>query len=105
MSGYNADLGPAWAADAELELFDSPWDELASALPARQRRAAQDHLRVGTPCGSEQRAQQVKLRLGSCGRPGWSTHKVHSNAGHASSGDPVGRGWTVSCISVTEMLR
>jgi acetoacetate decarboxylase len=36
MSGYDADLGSAWAADAELELFDSPWDELASALPVRE---------------------------------------------------------------------
>lgn len=33
MSGQDPDLGPAWKADAELELFDSPWDELASALP------------------------------------------------------------------------
>jgi acetoacetate decarboxylase len=33
MGGFDADLGPAWAAEAELELFDSPWDELASALP------------------------------------------------------------------------
>jgi hypothetical protein len=36
MSGYNADLGPAWAAGAGLELFDSPRDELASALPVRE---------------------------------------------------------------------
>lgn len=36
MSGYDADLGPAWAADAELELFDSPWDELASLLPVAE---------------------------------------------------------------------
>lgn len=35
MSGYDADLGPAWAAEAELELADSPWDELASVLPVR----------------------------------------------------------------------
>ncbi|HET9656764.1 MAG TPA: acetoacetate decarboxylase family protein [Kineosporiaceae bacterium] len=33
MSGFDADLGPAWAAEAQLDLFDSPWDELASALP------------------------------------------------------------------------
>ncbi len=33
MGGYDPDLGPAWSADAELELFDSPWDELATALP------------------------------------------------------------------------
>jgi acetoacetate decarboxylase len=36
MSGFDADLGPAWRADAELELADSPWDELASALPVRE---------------------------------------------------------------------
>ncbi|MDH4159038.1 MAG: acetoacetate decarboxylase family protein [Actinomycetota bacterium] len=36
MGGYDADVGPAWAADAELELADSPWDELASALPVRE---------------------------------------------------------------------
>lgn len=36
MSTQDPDLGPAWKADAELELFDSPWDELASALPVRE---------------------------------------------------------------------
>jgi acetoacetate decarboxylase len=36
MSGRDADVGQAWRADAELELFDSPWDELASALPVRE---------------------------------------------------------------------
>jgi acetoacetate decarboxylase len=36
MGGYDADLGPAWAADAELDLADSPWDEVASALPVRE---------------------------------------------------------------------
>ena len=36
MSGYDADLGPAWRADAELDLADSPWDELASMLPVRE---------------------------------------------------------------------
>jgi len=36
MGGYDPDAGPAWKADAELELFDSPWDELASALPVRE---------------------------------------------------------------------
>lgn len=35
MSGYDADLGPAWLGEAELELADSPWDELASLLPVR----------------------------------------------------------------------
>jgi hypothetical protein len=33
MSGVDADLGEPWVGDAELELFDSPWDELASILP------------------------------------------------------------------------
>jgi acetoacetate decarboxylase len=36
MHGYDGEAGPAWAADAELELHDSPWDELASALPVRE---------------------------------------------------------------------
>lgn len=36
MSGTDADLGPAWQADAQLELFDSPWDEPASLLPVRE---------------------------------------------------------------------
>jgi acetoacetate decarboxylase len=36
MSGYDADLGPAWQGEAELELADSPWDELASTLPVRE---------------------------------------------------------------------
>jgi acetoacetate decarboxylase len=36
MSGYDADLGPAWQGDAELELADSPWDEPASLLPVRE---------------------------------------------------------------------
>lgn len=36
MSGYDADLGQAWAAEAELEIADSPWDELGSLLPVRE---------------------------------------------------------------------
>jgi len=36
MSGIDFDGGPCWQADAELDLFDSPWDELASALPVRE---------------------------------------------------------------------
>jgi acetoacetate decarboxylase len=35
MSGYDAEVGPAWRGDAELELADSPWDEPASLLPVR----------------------------------------------------------------------
>lgn len=36
MGGYDADLGQPWAADVDLELFDSPWDELASSLPVHE---------------------------------------------------------------------
>jgi acetoacetate decarboxylase len=33
MGGVDADLGTPWVGDAELSLFDSPWDEPASLLP------------------------------------------------------------------------
>lgn len=33
MGGIDADLGQAWTGDAELNLADSPWDELHSLLP------------------------------------------------------------------------
>lgn len=33
MGGVDADLGQPWVGDAELSLFDSPWDEPASLLP------------------------------------------------------------------------
>jgi acetoacetate decarboxylase len=33
MGGVDADLGQPWKGDAELSLFDSPWDEPASLLP------------------------------------------------------------------------
>jgi acetoacetate decarboxylase len=36
MGGVDADLGPVWEGDAELELFDSPWDEVASLLPVKE---------------------------------------------------------------------
>ena len=36
MSGFDADLGRSWRADAALELADSPWDELATMLPVRE---------------------------------------------------------------------
>ena len=36
MSGAGFERGQAWAAEANLELFDSPWDELASALPVHE---------------------------------------------------------------------
>jgi acetoacetate decarboxylase len=36
MSGYDADLGPCWQGDAELNLFDSPWDDVASLLPINE---------------------------------------------------------------------
>ncbi len=34
MSGVDLDLGPAWAGDATIELFDSPTEELSSLAPA-----------------------------------------------------------------------
>jgi hypothetical protein len=46
-------------------------------LAARQRRAAQDHVRVSAPCGREQRTQQVELGPGSR-RAGWNIHVAHS---------------------------
>jgi len=33
MGGVDLDLGQPWIGDAELSLFDSPWDEPASLLP------------------------------------------------------------------------
>ena len=33
MGGVDADLGTPWVGDAELTLFDSPWDEPAALLP------------------------------------------------------------------------
>lgn len=36
MGSTDADLGQAWGGDAELELADSPWDELASILPVER---------------------------------------------------------------------
>jgi hypothetical protein len=36
MSGVDFEGGPSWAGDAELTLFDSPWDEPASLLPVRE---------------------------------------------------------------------
>jgi hypothetical protein len=36
MSGVGFEGGPSWVADAELTLFDSPWDEPASLLPVRE---------------------------------------------------------------------
>ncbi|MEY4989257.1 MAG: hypothetical protein RI933_890, partial [Actinomycetota bacterium] len=36
MSSQDADLGQAWEGDAELDLFDSQWDELASILPVEK---------------------------------------------------------------------
>jgi acetoacetate decarboxylase len=36
MRGVDADLGQPWVGDAQLELFDSPWDEPASLLPVRE---------------------------------------------------------------------
>jgi acetoacetate decarboxylase len=36
MSGVDVDLGQAWLGEAELEITDSPWDELASILPIKE---------------------------------------------------------------------
>ena len=36
MGGVDPDLGQPWVGDAELELFDSPWDQPASLLPVRE---------------------------------------------------------------------
>lgn len=36
MGGVDADLGTPWVGDAELNLFDSRWDELASILPVEK---------------------------------------------------------------------
>jgi hypothetical protein len=36
MGGVDLDLGEPWAGDAELELFDSNWDELKSILPVEK---------------------------------------------------------------------
>ena len=36
MGGVDLDLGQPWVGDAELSLFDSPWDEPASLLPVEE---------------------------------------------------------------------
>lgn len=36
MGGVDLDLGQPWKGDAELTLFDSPWDEPASLLPVEE---------------------------------------------------------------------
>jgi acetoacetate decarboxylase len=36
MSGVDLDLGEPWQGTADLELADSPWDELASILPIEE---------------------------------------------------------------------
>lgn len=36
MGGVDVDLGQPWVGDAELSLFDSPWDEPASLLPVEE---------------------------------------------------------------------
>lgn len=40
MGGVDAEIGATWVGDFELELHDSPWDELASILPVRSTIAA-----------------------------------------------------------------
>lgn len=36
LGGVDADLGTPWVGDAELNLFDSRWDELGSILPVQE---------------------------------------------------------------------
>lgn len=40
MGGVDAETGATWVGDFELELHDSPWDELASVLPVQEKIAA-----------------------------------------------------------------
>ena len=40
MSTTDAEIGATWRGDFELELHDSPWDELASILPMREKIGA-----------------------------------------------------------------
>ncbi len=40
MGGVDAEIGATWVGDFELELHDSPWDELASILPVKEKIAA-----------------------------------------------------------------
>ena len=36
MSGAGGEAGQPWKAEASLDLFDSPWDDVASTLPVRE---------------------------------------------------------------------
>ena len=36
MGGVDADLGQPWVGDVDLQLADSPWDELATLFPVRE---------------------------------------------------------------------
>jgi acetoacetate decarboxylase len=47
MSGVGFEHGQAWQADASLELFDSPWDDVASTLPVREVISGY-YMQVGT---------------------------------------------------------
>jgi acetoacetate decarboxylase len=47
MSGVGFEHGPAWKGDATLELFDSPWDDVASTLPVREIISGY-YMQVGT---------------------------------------------------------
>lgn len=40
MSTTDAEIGATWRGDFDLELFDSPWDELASILPMHEKIGA-----------------------------------------------------------------
>ena len=45
MNGSGA--GPAWKAEATLDLFDSPWDDVATTLPVREILSGY-YVQVGT---------------------------------------------------------
>jgi acetoacetate decarboxylase len=40
MGGVDAEIGATWSGDFELDLHDSPWDELATILPIREHIGA-----------------------------------------------------------------
>ena len=47
MSGVGFEAGQAWRAEATLDLFDSPWDDVASTLPVREILSGY-YVQVGT---------------------------------------------------------
>ncbi len=47
MSGVGFEAGQAWKAEATLDLFDSPWDDVATTLPVREVLSGY-YVQVGT---------------------------------------------------------